>query len=100
MVTILSPNERLIIISLYDNPKCSCELADDLHKRDTVITHNLSKMNESNLVKYERTGIRKKYQLTNYGKSVYELLKTHDASFRDLITDYTNQVRDEKCTDY
>lgn len=94
---ILSPNERLITISLHNADKCACELAEDLCKGDTVISTNLRKMQELKLVTYERTGIRKKYQLTKYGESIYELLSTHDASFGDLIAEYKNKKRDHKC---
>ena len=85
---ILSPNERLITISLHYKPKCSCELAEDLGKGDTVIAANLRKMQESKLVKHVRTGTRKKYRLTAYGESIYKLLSTHDTGFRDLIINY------------
>ena len=93
---ILSPNERLIAISLHNKPKCSCELAEDLGKGDTVIAANLRKMQESKLVKHIRTGIRKKYHLTAYGDSIYDLLSTHDASFRDLIAEYKNKIGDQE----
>ena len=90
---ILSPNERLIVVSLYDQPKCPYEIAQELNKQDTAIATNLRKMQQLNLVKYQRTGIRK-YSLTKFGGNLYELLSTHDASFRDLITEYKNQRKE------
>ena len=98
-MTILSPNERLITISLHSKPKCSCEIAEDLDKGDTVISNNLRRMQQSKIVTYQRTGIRKKYKLTRYGDSLYKLLSTHDASFRDLVIDYNEKKKEanDKC---
>lgn len=94
---ILSPNERLITVSLYNDPQCACDLAKDLGKGDTVIATNLRKMKKLKLITYKRTGIRKEYRLTKFGNSVYELLSTHDASFRDLIAEYKDVKRSQKC---
>lgn len=89
---ILSPNERLITICLHQKPMCSSTIVEVLNKGDTVITNNLRKMRLAKLVKYERTGTQKKYQLTRYGDLIYDLLSTHDSAFRDLIIEYNNKV--------
>ena len=91
---ILSPNERLITISLHKSPRFACQIAEDLRKQDTVIAHNLKKMLAVKLVKYERLGVQKKFRLTGYGDSIYELLLAHDTSFRELVTNYQNMRRE------
>ena len=88
---LLTPNERLITISLYKKPKCSCEIATDLEKGDTVISNNLRKMQEEKLVVHERTGIRRKYRLTSQGKQLYDLLIVHNKGFRDLVAEYESK---------
>ncbi len=96
MHVLLTPNERLITISLHDEAKCSCELAADLNKTDTVISNNLKKMQTEKLVIHERTGIRKKYRLTSQGEAIYQLLVVHNDGFRDLVAEYESEKREQR----
>ncbi len=93
MFMILSPNERLILISLCHSPKFAGDIAEDLNKLDPAIATNLRKMQDAKLIFHKRTGVHKKYAATSFGNSMYKLLSLHDLAFQDLIDEY-NKTRD------
>ena len=96
-MSMLTENERLITVCLYENPLCACEIATHVGKRESDISPILTKLNKKKFVTFERTGRRKKYQLTKYGNKVYDLLNEHDKDFQDLVLKYGTGKPDDSC---
>lgn len=89
----LSSSKHLLLIQLHDKPTSPGDMAKDLNKTPQFISNILQKMKQDKLITFERIGVRKQYRLTSYGKSLYEILSTHDAGFQDLIVEYNNKKR-------
>ncbi|QMU54960.1 MAG: ArsR family transcriptional regulator [Nitrosopumilus sp.] len=95
-ITLSSPTQNKIIISLYDKPKCASDIALDLDIAFPNISTNLKKMKENDIVVHEREGIRKKYKLTKSGNQMYDFLSVHDKQFQSLVEAYKFEKRKSK----
>ncbi len=99
VLQILNDTQRLITICLKNGgPQCSCSIAEQIGIEKTSVSKNLGVMEKAKLVNHKRDGKGKKFSLTTYGQSTYELLKAHDLGFKQMDQKYRQKSLGEyKC---
>jgi len=75
LLKIVSDNSRIQILCILQNDEhCVCELMKETKLSQSLISHHLKDLKDSNLVSDRKEGKWVHYSLTNEGKRITDLL--------------------------
>ncbi len=75
----LADDRRLRLLDALENGElCACMMVELLHLKPSALSYHLSLLSDAGLIKSRRDGSFQIYALTDFGKSVLNLLRNLD----------------------
>ena len=72
----LADDRRLRLLDALENGElCACMMVELLHLKPSALSYHLSLLSDARLIKSRRDGSFQIYALTNFGKSILDLLR-------------------------